>query len=85
VVAVQPHRVHLLTSAYDLVTVDAATGVELSRFPATAYGQATTWSPGASAAMAGFLVLERLHPGARPDDPNSAYYFEARPVLLART
>lgn len=85
VIAVERGLVHLLTGSHRLVTLDAATGDKKSTMRATAYGQATTWAPGAAAAMDGYVAVERLRAGARPDDPNGAYYFEARPVLLART
>ncbi|WP_249714332.1 outer membrane protein assembly factor BamB family protein [Rhizomonospora bruguierae] len=85
VIAVEPGLVHLLTSSRRLITLEAASGKLRTRFYGTVYGQGLRWAAGAVAAMDGYLSIERLHWGARPDDPNSAYYFDARPVVLART
>ncbi|GAA3737306.1 hypothetical protein GCM10022225_20140 [Plantactinospora mayteni] len=84
-VAAQPGRVHLRTAGGDLVTLDAATGAELSRFPFTYGRDSTTWSPGFAYAAGGFVAVERL---AEPVDPaagDDRYYLAAQPVILAGT
>ncbi|MGI5146068.1 PQQ-binding-like beta-propeller repeat protein [Plantactinospora sp. CA-294935] len=84
-IAAQPGRVHLRTAGGDLVTLDAATGVERSRFPFTYGRDSTTWSPGFAYAAGGFVAVERL---AEPVDPaagDDRYYLAAQPVILAGT
>ncbi|MEN3611193.1 PQQ-binding-like beta-propeller repeat protein [Plantactinospora sp. ZYX-F-223] len=84
-IAAQPGRVHLRTAGGDLVTLDAATGAERSRFPFTYGRDSTTWSPGFAYAAGGFLAVERL---AEPVDPaagDDRYYLAAQPVILAGT
>ncbi|MDG4791371.1 PQQ-binding-like beta-propeller repeat protein [Micromonospora sp. WMMD1102] len=84
-VAAQPGRVHLRTAGGDLVTLDAATGAERSRFPFTYGRDSTTWAPGFAYAAGGFVAVERL---AEPVDPaagDDRYYLAAQPVILAGT
>ncbi|GIG85278.1 outer membrane protein assembly factor BamB family protein [Plantactinospora endophytica] len=84
-IAAQPGRVHLRTAGGDLVTLDAATGAERSRFPFTYGRDSTTWSPGFAYAASGFVAVERL---AEPVDPTAGddrYYLAAQPVILAGT
>jgi outer membrane protein assembly factor BamB len=66
VVATQPGRVHLLTDDLELVTLDAATGAERSRFRYVAEDGAIDWDRGLSYAANGYLVTQRLHEPAYP-------------------
>jgi len=85
VVAAEPGRVHLLTYDYWLVTVDTATGAELSRFLFTYGRERTGWEDGLGYASGGFVTVERLAAGAGPRQPDDEYYFVAQPVLFAGT
>lgn len=85
ILAVQPGRVHLRGDSQELVTVDARTGAELSRFPLTQGRDSTTWSPGLGYATDGFLAVERLAEPVDPAADNSRYYLSAQPVILAAT
>jgi len=78
VLAVQPGLVHVLTAERDLVTLDAGTGAERSRFRYTYFAEGTDWVPGYAYAADGFVATERLRGPA--DD-----YFDAQPVILAAT
>lgn len=91
IVAVQPGHVHLLTPDRWLVTLDAGTGVAVSRFalryaPENAPGALGTagvdWEPGSAYADAGLLFLERLTVGD-PSAPDDDRYFGPQPVLLS--
>jgi hypothetical protein len=83
VIAAQPGRVHLLTGDYRLVTVDATSGVELSRFLFTYGRERIGWSTGYVYAADSYVLLERLAAGADPAADDRAYYFISQPVLLA--
>jgi hypothetical protein len=85
VLAVESGAVHLLTSARDLVTVDAASGRELSRYRCAFRRDGTDWDPGYAYATERFVAIERLRHEADPDDPDDAYYRFPEPVLLAGT
>lgn len=85
VIAVEPGRVHLLTAGYFLVTVDAGTGVEVSRFLFTYGRERTGWVAGHAYASGSFVLVERLAAGVDPAAPDGEYYFIAQPVLLAGT
>jgi outer membrane protein assembly factor BamB len=74
VIATQPGRVHVLTGAQELLTLDAATGASLSRFPFVAEDLAVGWDPGATYAADGYVATDRLH------EPEYPY-----PVILAAT
>jgi outer membrane protein assembly factor BamB len=74
VLATQPDRVHLLAADHMLVTLDAATGRELSRFRYVAEDGAVDWDPGRTYAAGGYLATERRH------EPEYPY-----PVILAAT
>lgn len=83
IIAVQPGRVHLLTEANDLVTLDPSSGAERSRFPLTVGRDGTGWAAGSAYAADGYLAVERLKEPADPDD--RGYYLTAEPVVLAAT
>jgi outer membrane protein assembly factor BamB len=84
-IAAQPGRLHLLTDDYWLVTLDAETGVERSRFLFT-YGQERLgWTVGHAYADSSFVLVERLAPDGDPLDRDADFYFIAQPVLLAGT
>ncbi|MGS2613090.1 outer membrane protein assembly factor BamB family protein [Micromonospora sp. LZ34] len=85
VIAVEPLRVHFLTEANDLVTLDSATGVQLSRFPLTAGADGTGWAPGAAYATDGWVAVERLRRPVDPDGDDQRYFLTSEPVILAAT
>jgi hypothetical protein len=73
-------RVYLLTSARDLVAVDAATGGVRSTFPLAVGTEATTWTPGRWQVADGYVAMERLD----DPDPNSVHhYFTVETVVIA--
>ena len=61
VIATQPGRVHVLTGAQELLTLDAATGAALSRFRYVADDGAVDWDPGTTYAADGYVATQRLH------------------------
>ncbi|PZF94966.1 outer membrane protein assembly factor BamB family protein [Micromonospora deserti] len=83
--AVQPGRVHLLTEAKDLVTLDAATGAQRSWFTLSAGSDGTGWAPGAAYAADGWVAVERLRRPVDPDGDDQRYFFTSEPVVVART
>jgi outer membrane protein assembly factor BamB len=87
VVAVEPGAVHVLSDARELVTLDAATGAELSRFPLTYPREPADldWRPGHVYARHRFVAVERLSPDAVDGVPDGEYYATDLPVLLAGT
>ncbi|MGC4747735.1 PQQ-binding-like beta-propeller repeat protein [Micromonospora sp. DT201] len=85
VLAAQPGRVHLLTEANDLVTLDPVTGVQLSRFSLNVGRDGTGWAPGAVAAAGGYVAVERLREPVDPDGDDNRYYLTAEAVILAAT
>ncbi|MET7668417.1 PQQ-binding-like beta-propeller repeat protein [Micromonospora luteifusca] len=85
VLAAQPGRVHLLTEANDLVTLDPATGTQLSRFSLKAGRDGTGWAPGAVAAEGGYVAVERLRRPVDPDGDDKRYFLTAETVILAAT
>ncbi|MEV0717041.1 PQQ-binding-like beta-propeller repeat protein [Asanoa sp. NPDC050611] len=76
-------RVYVLTADRDLLTIDAASGSELSRFRYTYFAEATDWVPGYSYAVGRYLLTERLADVTKKDDAD--YYFDPQPVILAIT
>jgi hypothetical protein len=84
-IAAQPGRLHLLTEDYWLVTLDAETGVERSRFLFTYGRERLGWTVGHAYADSSFVLVERLAAAADPLDRDADYYFIAQPVLLAGT
>ncbi|WP_433648742.1 PQQ-binding-like beta-propeller repeat protein [Micromonospora zamorensis] len=85
VLAAQPGRVHLLTEANDLVTLDPATGAQLSRFLLNVGSDGTGWAPGAVAAADGYVAVERLRKPVDPDGDDRRYYYTGEAVILAAT
>ncbi|MGK5743184.1 outer membrane protein assembly factor BamB family protein [Micromonospora sp. URMC 103] len=85
VIAVQPGRVHLLTDANDLVTLDPATGADRSRFTLTVGQDGTGYVPGAAYAADGYLAVERLRKPVDPDADDQRYYLTSEPLVLAAT
>ncbi|MGI5524301.1 PQQ-binding-like beta-propeller repeat protein [Micromonospora sp. CA-259024] len=85
VLAGQPGRVHLLTEANDLVTLDPVSGRQLSRFSLNVGSDGTGWAPGAVAAEGGYLAVERLREPVDPDGDDRRYYLTAEAVILAAT
>ncbi|MEH1165708.1 PQQ-binding-like beta-propeller repeat protein [Micromonospora sp. CPCC 205539] len=84
-IAVQPGRVHLLTDANDLVTLDPVSGRQLSRFSLNVGSDGTGWAPGAVAAADGYLAVERLREPVDPAGDDQRYYLTAEAVILAAT
>jgi outer membrane protein assembly factor BamB len=84
ILAVEPGKVHLLTDELDLLTLNSATGRELSRFSLT-YGQVTKWAPGYAYAANGFVAVERLTVPVDPHASDAQYYAAPDPVILAGT
>jgi outer membrane protein assembly factor BamB len=72
--------VHLLTEDRQLVTLDAASGRELSRFVLAHGRERTHWVRGHVAVRDGFVTVERMVPAAGPED-----YFSVVPIIIART
>ncbi|MCX4469694.1 PQQ-like beta-propeller repeat protein [Micromonospora sp. NBC_01655] len=83
IVAVQPGRVHLLTEANDLVTLDPSTGAERSRFPLNVGRDGIGWAPGLVYAGGGYLAMERLREPVDPDADDQRYFLMSEPVVLA--
>ena len=85
VLAGQPGRVHLLTEANDLVTLDPVTGRQLSRFVLNVGSDGTGWAPGAVTAEDGFVAIERLRKPVDPSGDDRRYYYTGETVILAAT
>ncbi|RQX04835.1 PQQ-binding-like beta-propeller repeat protein [Micromonospora inaquosa] len=85
VLAGQPGRVHLLTEANDLVTLDPVTGRQLSRFALNVGSDGTGWAPGAVTAEDGFVAVERLREPVDPAGDDRRYYYTGEAVILAAT
>jgi outer membrane protein assembly factor BamB len=73
-------RVYLLTSARDLVAVDAATGAVRSAFPLAVGTEKTTWTPGLWQIADGYVAVERLDDG---DPAPVNHYFTVQTVIIA--
>ena len=82
-IAVQPGRIHLLTAARELVTVEATTGAERSRFVLRTGREKTNWAPGFAYAAEGFVAVERLRKPVDPRAEDDRYYRSAEPVIVA--
>jgi outer membrane protein assembly factor BamB len=76
----QPGAVHLITADHELITLDPATGGLESRFVLASGSSA--WKVGYTYAEDRFVVVERLTRGAKPDDPDSKYYFSMQTMVL---
>jgi len=85
VIMVQPGRVHLLTPARELITLDSGTGAELSRFVLARPKEQTDWVPGRVYALGGFVAIERLRLPVDPEADDGAYYRFSDTVILAAT
>ncbi|MGC5289154.1 PQQ-binding-like beta-propeller repeat protein [Micromonospora sp. DT231] len=85
VLAVQPGRVHLLSEANSLVTLDPVTGRQLSRFSLNVGRDGTGWVPGAVGAEGGYVAVERLRRPVDPAADDRRYYLTAEAVILAAT
>lgn len=84
--AVQPGRVHLLTAARELITLDAATGAELSQFVLIMPSERLTdWAPGYVYTQDGFVAVERLRLPVDPDADDGRYYWIQETVIVAGT
>jgi hypothetical protein len=85
VVAVQPGRVHVLTPANDLLTMDPATGTQRSWFVLNIGSDGVGWAPGAVHAADGFVAVERLRRPVDPKGDDRLYFYNSEPVILAAT
>ncbi|WP_320067822.1 PQQ-binding-like beta-propeller repeat protein [Micromonospora sp. RTGN7] len=85
IVAVQPGRVHLLTEANDLVTLDPSSGAERSRFPLEVGRDGIGWVPGLAYAAGGYVAMERLREPVAPEADDQRYFLSSEPVILAAT
>ena len=83
VLAAQPGRVHLLTDTNELVTLDPATGAQLSRFTLNVGSDGTGWVPGAVSAEDGYVAVERLRAPVIPDSDDQRYFLTSEAVILA--
>ncbi len=72
----------VVTSDGDLFNIDAANGVEVSGYPAHVLGVHKPWVPGHVYASHGYVAIERLLPGGRPEQKDSQYYYPFPTVLL---
>jgi outer membrane protein assembly factor BamB len=82
VVAVEPDRVHVVTRAHDVVTLELSNGRELSYFSGQIKEDVRPWTPGYGYAARGYLVVERVQPDVPVDRPDSEYYFAVPSVLF---
>ncbi len=78
-IATSADAVYLLTSANELACLDARTGTVRATVPLPG---GTTWKAFSMYATDGFVVIERLKPGAGERQGDSAYYYGSRPVVL---
>ncbi|MFY1578947.1 PQQ-binding-like beta-propeller repeat protein [Verrucosispora sp. WMMD703] len=85
VIAVQPGRVHVLTEANELVTLDPATGARSSSFVLDIGSDGTGWAPGDAYAADGYVVVERLRRPVDPDADDQRYYLTAESLIIAAT
>ncbi len=83
IIAVEPGLIHVATQFRDLINVDLATGRERSHFDAVPYPFDGRWRPGLGYASRGFVAIERLRPGGRPDQPDQDYYYGVPSLVLA--
>ncbi|MDG4768396.1 PQQ-binding-like beta-propeller repeat protein [Solwaraspora sp. WMMD406] len=84
--AVQPGRAHVLTASRELITFDAVSGAELSRFVMIMPSERMTdWAPGYVYVQDGFVVVERLRLPVDPDADDGRYYRLQETVLVAAT
>jgi hypothetical protein len=84
--AVQPRRVHLLTNAHELITLDSVTGDVRSSFPLISGDEVVVaWRPGFTYVADGYVAVERLAEVAPSDAGDSQYYAAPQPVILAGT
>ncbi|MEV0606622.1 PQQ-binding-like beta-propeller repeat protein [Polymorphospora rubra] len=86
--ASQPGRLHLLVAGGQLLTLDPATGAELSRSVLTVgvtNRQKTDWQPGHVYAEAGLVCIERLPYEWDPEGADPGGFFVVQPMILAGT
>jgi outer membrane protein assembly factor BamB len=83
IIAVEPDLVHVSSQFRDLVNIDLATGRERSHFDAKPYPFDATWRPGLGYASRGFVAIERVRPGGRPEQSDQDYYYGVPSLVLA--
>jgi hypothetical protein len=87
VLAVEPGAVHLVVevpyrSFPEIITIDPATGQELSGYPLDVKGSGP-FDIGPAYAVDRYLFIERSRPGATADQPDSAYFYPSPNVVVA--
>ncbi len=87
VLAVEPDAVHLVVEVPyrpfpEIITIDPATGQELSGYPLNVKGSGP-FDIGPAYAADGYLFIERSRPGATADQPDSAYFYPSPNVVVA--
>ena len=82
IVATEPGLVHVVTPDGNLFNLESQTGLERSGYPANVINGHKPWVPGHVYAANGFVAIERLLPGGRPDQKDSQYYYPFPTVLL---
>jgi outer membrane protein assembly factor BamB len=83
IIAVEPGMVHVSSQFRDLINIDVATGRERSHFTAMPYPFDSTWRPGLGYASRGFVAIERVRPGGRPEQSDQDYYYGVPSLVLA--
>lgn len=84
VIATTPERVLLLTKARTLITLDPATGRELSRASVILdHEPERPYAVGPVFAAGPFVAIERHNVDATPSGTDDQYYYTNRPILLA--
>ncbi|WP_305787513.1 outer membrane protein assembly factor BamB family protein [Symbioplanes lichenis] len=84
VLGVRAGKVVLLTSAQQLVTLDAATGAELTAFPLYVRDERKEpWKPHLWQVTDSFVAIERLWPEATGDPDEVKHYYGIDPVIAA--
>ena len=82
IVATEPRLVHVVTPDGNLFNLESQTGLERSGYPANVINGHKPWVPGHVYAANGFVAIERVLPGGRPDQKDSQYYYPFPTVLL---
>jgi outer membrane protein assembly factor BamB len=82
IVAAEPTLVHVVTPNDMLYNIETANGLERSGYAAHVAMVPKPWVPGHVYAADGYVAIERLLPGGRPDGKDSEYYYPFPTVLL---
>ena len=82
---IHPGRLHVLTLANDLLTMDPATGTQRSWFALNIGSDGVGWAPGEVHAADGFVAVERLRRPVNAEGDDRLYFYNSEPVILAAT